>query len=475
MTQEQSPTKKAKVKDGPAANILFIDDDAAATGVLVRALKRRGACFGFHSATNSTEAFALAQGLLPQVAVVDLSLDPSSGPESGLTLIEQLLDVIPEMRIIVLTGHGTEEVGIRALERGAASFLHKPADPGHLLALIKDAVSFTALRSRYLELLHESAQTAMQALGLSTRNALMREVLDTAVFAAANNQPLLITGETGTGKGVIAQAIHQLSHRKSNSFVRFQPFFSGHDLVASDLFGHRKGAFTGATDERRGLIEEAHRGTLFIDEVADLPQETQVMLLHVLQERTFRRIGSTKELSSDFRLITATNRTPDEMLKKEMLRQDFFHRIAHLTLEVPPLRKRSEDIPQLAFHFAAALANRENLRIQGFAANALKKLTRHSWPGNVRELQAAAEGGAYRAHYHHRRFIEADDLKISGKQPARAGTTLSFREQVNAFEQQLVLQTLSETGGNQTRAAELLGLERSSFRRILKRAQVRLS
>lgn len=450
------------------ANILLVDDDLPATNALVRGLKRQGAEYCFHIAETSEKALSLAQSYEPEAAVVDLELDPAQGPSSGLALIGELMQVLPTVRILVLTGHGTEEMGIKALQMGAASFLEKPADLVHLLALLRDAVSFARLKRQYLTLCDTPEQLS-RASGLTTRSSRMIPVLEAVAYAASNNQPVLLTGETGVGKGLIARAIHQASARSSGPFIRLQPSFGGHDLVASELFGHQKGSFTGASEHRKGLLEEAHRGTLFIDEVGELPHETQVMLLEVVQEKVFRRIGANDEIRSDFRLLAATNRPVDELRQKKLLRDDFYHRVAHFTIDIPPLRERAEDIQDLANLFIAALVDRENLAVQGLTPDAIQRLSSFHWPGNVRELQAIVEGGAYRANFHQRHFVEAADLTISKTGFSPANSPLSFKERVCQYELQLIRDALKKHNGNQTKAAESLQLDRSTLRRIIKR------
>ena len=352
---------------------------------------------------------------------------------------------------------------------GAASFLEKPADPIHLAALIKDAVKLARLKRDYFSLQSEQSLPG-DLLELHSKSAAMQEALQTVAYAASTTQPVLILGETGTGKGVIAQAIHDATQKRRGAFIRFQPSFGGQDLVASELFGHKKGAFTGATEDRRGLIEEADGGTLFIDEIDALPQQTQVMLLDVLQEKVFRRIGDNHTRKSDFRLIAATNCPPALLQGKEKLRTDFYHRIAHCSIQLPPLRERLEDVAELSARFLRATTNRESIPVQGLTPDALSALARHNWPGNIRELQAAVEGGVHRAHYAGRRFVETRDLSISGDEEMRINGQLAFRDRVQLYELQLVKDALEKHDNNQSKAAASLGLDRSSLRRILKRS-----
>lgn len=449
--------------------VLLVDDDDAGLRSLASALIRRTEEFELLLAQDAASAYELASEHRPHVVVLDLSLDDSVGPESGLKLMAELVSLDPCCRVIVLTGHGGDEWGVKALEHGAASFVRKPGDTDHLLALIRDGVAYSTLRRLYYRL-QAGTETPAAVAGIASRSKSMEPVLDAIAFAAHNSQPVLLVGETGTGKGVVAQIIHRAGTRGRGPFIRFLPSFSASDLVSSELFGHLRGAFTGATENRTGLIEEANRGTLFIDEVDELPHETQVLLLHVLQEQTFRKLGSTKEQRSDFRLISATNRTIEECRVTKRLRDDFFHRIAHLTIHLPPLRERLSDIPLLAPQFVNAIANRERLPVHGLHPEAFDRLMRHHWPGNVRELQAVCEGATYRAHWANRRVIHPEDLGLDvAAPPAGLRATGTFRERVQRFEEQLVLEALEGAEGNQSEAARILNLDRTSFRRILRR------
>lgn len=448
--------------------VLFVDDDKTATSALIKAVLRRSPELKCLSAASAEEALSLAAKERPEAAIIDLALDPTIGPDSGFELIKKLIASDPSIRILVLTGHGSEEFGVRSLAYGAASFLIKPVLGEHLAALIKDAVSFSRLRRRYQELLDDTTGSRLFT-GLRSRNKKMREVIEQAAFAASTNQPVLITGETGTGKGVLAGAIHRNSMRAERPFIRVQPAFVSQDLITSEIFGHQKGAFTGALENRRGLLEEANGGTLFIDEVDELPNDTQVLLLDVLQEKKFRRLGANREQTSDFRLITATNRALERLVERGKVREDFFHRIAHVLIEIPPLREREEDIIDLAEEFLRAAVSREKLQIQGFQKEAAAKLLSHKWPGNVRELQAVIESGVAYAHFYRRRFVEPGDLKL-GRKPKQTGAEGDgFRSRIKLYEEHLVKEALAQNNNNQSKAAEALKLDRTSFRRIMAR------
>lgn len=455
------------------SKILFVDDDESFLRSLTRSFSR---LFPGHpeiySAKNAEDAEAIASAQEIDVAIIDLSLNSREGPGSGLRLLCSLLQHSPDIRVIVLTGHDCEKYGVDAITRGASTFLSKPPDIAHLVSLVRDAIDHAHLRQLYRSLLSSSSPLPLN-IGLSSRNHAMRQALDLVCFAALNSNPVIILGETGTGKGLIAETIHRASLRlHQGRFVHYLPNFSSADLTASELFGHRKGAFTGAIIERKGLIEEAHQGTLFVDEVDQVPLQTQVSLLNVLQTKKFRPLGSNRELQSDFRLITASNSDVHQAVSEGRIRSDFYHRIAHFTINIPPLRERQEDIADLAEQFLLHSSAQNRLAVIGLSSNALGKLSSYNWPGNVRELLAVIESATALAAYRKQRLIEPEHIVFisplsatSGKRK-KAGT---FRDLVRSFELELVEEALKQAEGNQTAAAQKLGLDRSTFRRILNR------
>lgn len=447
--------------------ILLVDDEPALTSALSRRLTAAGANFDFFVAHTAREAVDQARLQQPHAAVVDLALDETVGPESGLRLISRLLMRDSTCRILVLTGHGEDQFGIEAVNRGAASFNSKPLPTGMLAALLADAVKCSRLERKHAA--YSSRSNSFEGVpGLLTRDPAMKPVVEGVVYAARYRQPTLILGETGSGKGVVAQAIHDLSARRG-PLVRFQPRHLGGDLTASELFGHERGAFTGAAGARPGLLELADGGTLFLDEVDQLPRPTQVTLLEALQSGEFRRVGSLAAKRSEFSLITASNADKTALASSACLREDFFHRIAHQIIRIPPLRLRPADVQFLAEHFLCELANRENLPVCGFGRSALAALRIHPWPGNVRELQSKTTSAAYRASYNGRRTIRAEDFEFDSAH--RENRT--FRAQVHAFERSLVEQALQRHDYNQSRAAASLALDRSQLRRILLRNPAR--
>ncbi|MDR2337537.1 MAG: sigma-54 dependent transcriptional regulator [Deltaproteobacteria bacterium] len=455
--------------------VLLVDDDETTALALIKALKRRESSLNYIYAATELKALTQLKVTAAQVVILDLSLDNNLGPESGLNLIGKLLQVDSNLRILVLTGHSDDKFGIQALNNGAASFLTKPANPDHLLALIRDALKFAKLKKSYSELA-QSVTLKLDYPGLFYKDRAMREVVETIEYATSNALPVLILGETGTGKGLVAQAIfeNQKHHRKN--FVVCYPNFVSGDLINSELFGHRKGAFTGAIDVRKGLIEEANNGTLFIDEIAELPLETQLTILRVLQEKKFRAVGTNQEIVSDFRLISATNKDITKRIATEKFRLDLYHRISHILIQLPPLRERKEDIIPLAEFFVRNLTLKENLLVHGFSLAAISRLQHQDWLGNVRELKACIEAAVYYANFKGHRIIEVEDLRLGGTDlnPSTAlapAKFADFRSTVKQYELKLIQTALDKFDNNQSQAARYLNLDRSSMLRILNSAK----
>jgi DNA-binding NtrC family response regulator len=451
--------------------VLLVDDEQPAVSHLIRLLERRDSNLKYLFAATEEDALAQLKATAVQVVVLDLSLNVSVGPQEGLKFINTLLQIDPNLRILILTGHNDEKLGIQAINNGAASFLNKPANPEHLLALIRDALKFYHLKKSHSKLT-QSITLKLDYPGLFYKDHAMREVVETIEYATSNALPVLILGETGTGKGLVAQAIfeNQKHHRKN--FVVCYPNFVSSDLINSELFGHRKGAFTGAVDVRKGLIEDANNGTLFIDEIAELPPETQLTILRVLQEKKFRSVGTNHEVTSNFRLISATNKDISKLIAAEKFRLDLYHRISHILIKLPPLRERKEDIIPLAEFFVRNLSLKENLLVHGFSLAAISRLQQQNWFGNVRELKACVEAAVYYANFKGRRIIDADDLKLGvlgvGQDNAPAQVAAEdFRTAVKQYELTLIRTALDKFDNNQSQAAKYLNLDRSSMIRIL--------
>ena len=444
-------------------SVVLIDDDSDACLSLARALKAAGLSAAIHAATNAAQGLEFAVQYDASVAVIDLCLEERRGVESGFELLSALIQRLPACRVIVLTGHGEVQHGVRALQAGAANFLSKPADISHLIALIRDGLQQSTLKRSYDSLRATGAGVEQTLVGTSAAIERVREAIR---FAATTQQSIFLRGETGVGKGLCAQLIHQLGRRASKKFVRYQASFGSADLVNSDLFGHRKGSFTGAGEDRTGLLSLADGGTLFLDEIDELPLATQVTLLGVLQERRFRRVGGNEEVVSDFRLITASNQDLEKCITDGKLRRDFYHRIAHSVIEIPALRTRKEDIAALAEQVLQALRTREQISVFSVTPDALAKLEEYEWPGNVRELQSVIEGAAYHAQYRGGSSISADNinLQVTGRTSStpldKLENGIDFSTLVEDFKLRLIEDVLILHEGNQVRAAEALKLDR---------------
>lgn len=451
-----------------ANSLLLVDDNEEALSSLSRALRPELGEAKLFGTTDSKRALEIFSQERPQVSVIDLDLGTGDGTESGFSLLKGFVKLDPSARIIVLTGHGSVEVGVRALTLGAANFLEKPADVKHLAALVIDGFKQAALRREFEALRKQEGLAKLHELvGISPAIQRLREEI---LLAASSSHPVLLVGETGTGKGVCARLIHQNSSRSKAPFVRSQPAFGQHDLIASELFGHKKGAFTGAIENRSGLIKEANGGTLFVDEIQELPNETQVMLLDTLQERRYRPIGANAYEQSDFRLISAINLAVKEVLSSGKLRQDFYHRIAFSEIELPTLRARKQDIPSLVESFITNLQQRDASQVAAIEEPALKALIAYDWPGNIRELEAVVETGAHRAQFRGSILIAESDIRLRGS-PTSSGLELGLHEQIETFKLRVIRETLDRYGGNQVRAAEVLGIDRGMIRRALKRSR----
>lgn len=451
------------------ARVLIIDDESDGALSVQRALGAMLPDVVIEIECRIERALERVADRDPHVVILDLTLDKSVGPESGLSVLEQIGRMAPMTRVVVLTGNSTNEFGVRAMQAGAMSFLAKPVDIAHLTALVREGVNQSGLR-RSVEWLRAGRA---EFEGLIGEAEPIRRIRAQLQQAASHNLPVLLTGETGTGKGICARAIHRLSSRSSGAFVRYQPNFGNPDMVASELFGHLRGAFTGASESRTGLLEQACGGTFFLDEACELPHQVQVQLLEVLQERVFRAVGDNKERRSDFRLVSAFNRPLAEVLADGTLRRDLFHRIAHVHIHLPALRERRSDLELIARDILQKFEARECLPPITIAPEALVECARYDWPGNVREFQGVIERAAWAARLGGRARIEAEDLCFLEIQDGSVRTTerdIPLDDELELLRRRRALEALSRAQGNKSRAAHELGIDRKTLRRLVLRA-----
>ena len=467
-----------------ANSILLVDDDKDYTQSLKRALIVKGIKENILTASTPLESIKILKSKSPNVAIVDLELDSSKGVESGYSLLKQILDEDKTCKVIILTGHSSSEYGIKAIKFGASNFLKKPADINHLIVLIKDAIEQSLMLREYENLKQDINQKNIENFIIGESDAI-KQIRDEVLFLGQNNSPILIMGETGTGKGLIAKSIHLFGKYKDKQFVRYQPNYLSNDLTNSDFFGHKKGSFTGALEDKKGLLELSNNGTFFLDEVALLPIEIQIALLTTLQEHKIRRIGDTKEINVDFRLICATNEDINEAISDNRLRLDFYHRIAHSVIKLPPLRERKEDIKPLTLYFLNELSKKEDILIQDINKKALDKLKAHSFKGNIRELEAIIEVSAYKANFKNKRVIEEEDIlfnenKILNNTKENISNdnlensilnddSLSFKDKINKIKKSIIQNELKKYNDNQMQTAKALGIDRTTLIRILEK------
>lgn len=428
--------------------VFIIDDEADQVLLLSAALQKLG--LSVLGTSKVDHALKEIETVRPNVVVTDLSLNPNDGPKSGLSLISEIRKIDSSLRIIVLTGHATNEYGIEAIKRGAHSFIAKPANPEHLKVLIDDAFNNYDLR---------------EELKNSKTKAPIPDKLKSEIdFAKTSDQAVLLTGETGTGKGFIARLIHN----GRGPFVAYQPIIGSGELMYSELFGALKGSFTGAIQDRIGLVAAANGGTLFLDEIGELPVTLQVTLLGVLQDKLFRPLGSNQEKQSQFRLISATNVELKDRINKGEFRPDLFHRINHIHIHLPPLRERQEEIIPFANYFLEKVCEKNNCSSIELSDGAIQALKVHSWPGNIRELEAVIERGVYKALFADSLLVNEEFLGLREV----VSEVRSFAEKVENFKIALIDDALREAKGNQVEAARMLQLDRSSMRRMLARKRL---
>ncbi len=433
--------------------ILIVDDDQGTRESLSRAF----ALEGYTALTAASAARALER---LQEEPVDAILSDVVMPEmDGLQFLKRLRERVPDVPVILMSGQASFDTAVKATRMGAIDFVEKPVSLDRLLLTLRNALRLDRLERENREL-QRYWQDELALIGQSPSLQGLRKLVERA---APSDVPILVAGENGTGKELVARAIHELSPRRGQPFVKMNCAAVPAELVESELFGHEKGAFTGATAQRRGRFEQADGGTLFLDEIGDMPPAMQAKLLRVLQDGEITRVGATAEIKVDVRVISATNRDVDTLLREGHFREDLYYRINTLTLRTPPLRERPGDVPALANHFAEAACRRNHWKPRRFSPQAIELLKQQPWKGNVRELKNVVE-----------RVLILSDVDplgdaevragLPGSTPPRAGTIPvqgELRDLVDAYERELIRERLRHLGGHVTNTAKSLGLERS--------------
>jgi len=361
-------------------SILIIDDEEGIRHGLKNLFQKQG--FRVLESDDFERAVFLSNTDIIDVALVDIRL---KGSKNGIELIRELKKVEPDMIIVVITGYGSIDTAVTSIKEGASDYILKPIDNRNLLDTVQKNLQLRKLKNEYCYLRNELLNR--HSFNFLTCNPGLRLILDKADRIKNSPVTVLISGESGTGKEVLARYIHFTSNRKDFHFVPINCAALSENLLLSELFGHEKGAFTGAIKRKTGKIEIADKGTLFLDEIGDMPMEVQAKLLRVIEEKSFERVGGTKKIQVDIRIITATNKDLTKLIEEKTFRKDLFYRINVVNFYIPPLRERKEDIPLLVENFIKKYSQKYNKRLNGIEQKALSSICSHNWPGNIRELE----------------------------------------------------------------------------------------
>ncbi len=449
--------------------ILIVDDEPSIRTSLQGALSDEG--YGTVSAANGQEALELARSRSPDVVLLDIWMPGTD----GLATLQQLKGEFPSLPVVMMSGHGTIETAVKATKLGAYDFIEKPLNLERLLLVLQNLLASQDLARENTALKKQLSQQR-SLLGESPQTRQLQELVRRV---APTTGSVLITGENGTGKEVVAHSIHALSARFNKPFVEVNCAAIPEELIESELFGHEKGAFTGATALRRGKFDLAHGGTLFLDEIGDMSLKTQAKVLRILQEQKFERVGGIQTLSVDVRIIAATNKDLKAEIARGGFREDLFYRLNVIPIQLSPLRDRKEDIPILARHFLAEANRAHGRKDRELTTEALRLLGEYPWPGNVRELKNLMErlviltpeneeGVPVRAGHLFSQFqSEFGALRPEPEAETAAGGT-NLRDARAQFEKEFILKTLAENEWNISKTALVLGIERSYLHRKIK-------
>lgn len=444
------------------ARILVIDDEPIAVKNLAYALRKNG--YDVTTRESGTGGLEALQTQSFDLILTDLRMDRVD----GMSILKRALETDPDIAVVLITAHGTLDSAVEAMKAGAFHYIAKPFRLDEVRSIVANALQLVQLKRENRNLRSQVTNGLHTHSGLVTQNPIMLRLLDTARQVAATDTTLLISGQSGTGKELLARYIHANSRRSQGAFIGVNCGALQEDLLANELFGHEKGAYTGATDARPGLIETAHCGTLFLDEIAEMSLTMQVKLLRVIQEREIQRLGSQKTIPVDIRLITATHRDLRTEVAIGRFRQDLYFRLDVVGLNLPPLCERRDDIPLLAFYFLRKHAIRMGKEVDNIEPSALSLLLGYFYPGNVRELENLIERGVALA--------RDNQLTVAELPPALAEKTLPTLPDTQDTlptladrEEEYIRYVLEHNDGNRSKAAHVLGIDRVSLWRKLKK------
>jgi DNA-binding NtrC family response regulator len=440
------------------AKLLFVDDEKHIREGLQKALNLDG--YEVEVAADGKVALEKLEDEEIDLVITDLKMPQLSGEE----LMKDALRRYPYLPIIVLTGHGTIENAVEAMRNGAYDFITKPLNIDKLSLIVKRALENSSLKRQNRELLNQLRKkySFENIIGKSTP---MNKVFETVELVAPSRANVLIYGESGTGKEMIADAIHHNSPREDKPYIKVHCAALPESLLESELFGHERGAFTGAISRKRGRFELAHLGTLFLDEVGEIPSQIQVKLLRVIQEREFERVGGEQPLKVDVRIISATNKNLKEEVEQGNFREDLYYRLDVVSIYVPPLRERKDDIPLMTHKFIEEFSKENNKQIEGITNGALQALMSYKWPGNVRELRNVIESIVVLTKSNI--ITEADLPQYVMARDEQSHLKIPAGASLAEAEKRMILFTLQNTGGNKTKASEILKIGRKTLHRKL--------
>lgn len=440
-------------------SILIVDDEDAQRNVLKGYLEKKG--FRIFSASSGTEGIRNVKD-----NVIDIVLSDFKMPDkTGLEVLEEVKKINPEISFVILTAYGTIENAVKAMRLGAFDYISKPVDLDELDLMIERIIENKNLKSE-IQILRDQLKEKFKIDSFISHSPKMEEVLSVASRAADSKATVLITGESGTGKEVLAKSIHYVSSRKDKPFVAVNIPALPETLLESELFGHEKGAFTGADKSKKGRFELADGGTIFLDEIGDIPINLQVKLLRVLQEHQIERLGSTENINIDVRIIAATHQNLEQKIKDGSFREDLYYRLNIVSLNIPPLRERREDILPLIDHFANKYSKENNRPVLSLSKEAVDVLIKYSFPGNVRELENVIERAVVLSRGD---AIGLNDLPnvvkgFKAEKEIPVNEDASLIEQVEELEKKLIYDALTKASGNQSQAGRMLGLTERNLR-----------
>jgi len=458
-------------------HVLIIDDERPVLMTLEALLKRHG--YEVDTAPTATQGLKVLKSKSPTLVLLDLQLPDAD----GLEMLDRIKSELPEVQVIILTAHDSLHNAIESIKRGAFHFISKPYAPEELLSLVEKALEKQFLL-RKAEELREKTEQLEKRLEIAEarptpifKSKPMQEIEELIDAMAPSDANVIIVGESGVGKEVIANAVHARGHRAGQPMVKLNCAAFPQTMIEGELFGYVKGAFTGAMHDFPGMIAAANGGTLFLDEISDMPADLQTRFLRVLQEREYRPLGSTQVMKADFRAIASTNRPIAQALAENRLRSDLYYRLNTFQIEVPPLRRRREDIPPLIAQFTRQFSQQLGKAEPDISPDAFQKLLDYSWPGNVRELQNAMEYAVVLAREGTIGVKELPteiQLPPALQQAELAATPRSGVQTLDDLERTAILQALAESRGNKKKAAELLGIQRPTLYNKMKRYAIEL-